>query len=54
MERHKNLTLKFVWNFEKNEAPKIEAALEKRNAECKMVVIRNKKDKERLLKEWVG
>ena len=43
--------LKFVWNFEKNSTPQIEAALEKKNADCKVVVIRNKRDKERLLQE---
>ena len=46
--------LKFVWNFEKKNIPKLEAALEKRNADCKIVVIKNKKDKENLLKELVG
>ena len=46
--------LKFVWNFEKNSTPKIKTALEKKNADCKVVVIRNQKDKEKLIKELVG
>lgn len=44
--------LKFVWNFEKNNTPKLEAALEKKNAACKVVVIKNKRDKEKLLEEF--
>jgi len=46
--------LKFVWNFEKNNTPKIKAAVEKRNVDCKVVIIKGKKDKEDLLKELVG
>jgi len=46
--------LKFVWHFEKNNIPRLEAALAKRSADCKLVIIRNKKDKEKLLEEIVG
>ena len=45
--------LRFVWNFEKANIPKIKAALEKRNADCRLVIIKNKKDKAKLIKELV-
>lgn len=42
--------LKFVWNCKKTQFPKMEAAFAKRSADCKLVIIKNKKDKEQLLK----
>jgi len=45
--------LKYVWNFKKVKTPMMEAILEKRSADCKLVVIKNKKDKEKLLNELV-
>jgi len=44
--------LKFVWNFERDNTPKLEAALAKRNPDCKLVIIKNKKDKAAFLKEF--
>lgn len=44
--------LKFVWNFEKTEFPKMEAAFNKRDTDCKLVIIKNNKDKEAFLKEF--
>jgi len=46
--------LKFVWNFEKNSTPRIKAMLEKKNSDCQLVIIKNKNDKEQLLKELIG
>ena len=43
--------LKFVWNFEKNNVPKIEAGIAERSADCRLVIINNKQDREKLLKE---
>lgn len=42
--------LKFVWHFDKTQLPKMEAAFAKRNADCKLVIIKNKKDKEQFFK----
>ena len=46
--------LKFVWNFEKNSKPRITTALEHKAEDCRVVVIKNKKDKEALLKQLIG
>jgi len=45
--------LKFVWNFEKNSKPRITTALEHKAEDCRVVVIKNKKDKEALLKQLI-
>lgn len=46
--------LKFVWNFEKNSTPRIKAVLEHKAEDCRLVVIKNKKDQDVLLKQLVG
>jgi len=44
--------LKFIWHFEKNHTPKIEELLKQRKPNCQVVLVRNKKDKTQLLKEF--
>ena len=46
--------LKFIWDFEKKSVPKIKQLLETKSIDTRVVVIKNKKDKEQLLKELIG
>jgi adenylate kinase family enzyme len=43
--------LQFVWNFEKNSLPRITTALANKAEDCRLVVVKNKKDKDALLKQ---
>ena len=46
--------LKFVWNFKKNSMPRITAGLEHKADGCEVMVVKNKKDLDVLLKQLLG
>jgi len=41
--------LKFIWNFEKNNVPKIEKNIAKRSDDCELFIIKNRQELDRLL-----
>jgi len=43
--------LKFIWNFEKENFPKMEEALANRPKNCKLIVVKNDREKQRLIAE---